>query len=261
MIVSDLDGTLFNSDQPGYEVSRELIKSIRLFRESGRIFTIATGRPQSSCTSVVNQLDLDVPYIACNGALITDRTGKRYYSHSFSLDNWLPFLEKVRELGAAVLITHLDKVYYLQMTEAVRRYENKEGIQCHPAGDWLIQGDNPVSKVLLIGNVSALKIEWENLNPSIKNFCRYVISEHNYMEVIGSEISKGAALKLLKKHLGIRDDEVVCIGNQMNDLELLEEAHIGVAVANAEAELKTMADYITAGEFDRGVLEVINKYR
>lgn len=261
MIVSDLDGTLVDSDQAGYTVSRELVESIRLFRESGKIFTIATGRPQASSISIINQLGLDVPYIACNGALITDREGTRFYTHSFKMDNWQPFLDKFQKSGATILINQEDKVYYLNMTEAVLRYEAKECIRCHPAGEWLRNEHKAVNKILLIGDVSRFKAEWENLASEIKSCCRYVISEYNYMEVIGAEVSKGTALKTLKKHLGIRDDEVVCIGNHMNDKELLQEAHIGVAVANAEDELKKTADYVTAGDFHWGVMEVINKYK
>lgn len=68
MIVSDLDGTLFNSDKKGYTVSKELIKEIKEFQESGNIFTIATGRPIETSLDVAKTVGINAPYIAYNGA-------------------------------------------------------------------------------------------------------------------------------------------------------------------------------------------------
>jgi hydroxymethylpyrimidine pyrophosphatase-like HAD family hydrolase len=60
-------------------------------------------------------------------------------------------------------------------------------------------------------------------------------------------------------HLNIKG-EVLTLGNHMNDLELLQVADIGVAVANATEELKKFADYVTKGEYEKGVMESIEKF-
>lgn len=80
------------------------------------------------------------------------------------------------------------------------------------------------------------------------------------MEIIKKDVSKGSALRKLKKHLGLKDEEVVAIGNHMNDKELIEEAFMGAAVANAVEGLKDIADFVTVGEYEEGVVEVIEKF-
>ena len=98
------------------------------------------------------------------------------------------------------------------------------------------------------------------MDESFKSQYRYIISEDDYFEIVKKDISKGNALKKLKKYLGLRDDEVVSIGNHMNDKELIEESFVGVAVANAVEGLKEVADFVTEGEYEKGVIEVINKF-
>lgn len=260
MVVSDLDGTLVDSDCPGYVLSKDLIEAVRLFREAGKLFTIATGRPESTSINVAKELELDIPYIAYNGAMILDSEGKRIYSAEFELNQWRGFLHNVRQIGATVLLYMNGGVYYLDYTERVKIYEHKERTKCIQAEDGVLDKNLKVNKILLIGNVQELKKYWDNVVGSLKSKCRYTISEHNYMEIIRQDVSKGAALRYLKKYLKLKDNEVVGIGNHMNDLELLEESHIGIAVSNAEEELKKAANYVTEGSFHEGVIEVIKKY-
>lgn len=117
-----------------------------------------------------------------------------------------------------------------------------------------------INKILIIGDVEKYEKYWNQLDENVKNKFRYVISEDDYFEIVKKGVSKGNALKRLKKYLGIRDEEVVTIGNHMNDKELLEEGFIGVAVANAVDGLKNVADSVTKGEYEEGVIEVIRRF-
>ena len=117
-----------------------------------------------------------------------------------------------------------------------------------------------VNKILVIGNVEEYKKAWISLDKSIQNNFRYVISEDDYFEIVKNNVSKGSALKILKKHLGIGNEQVISVGNHMNDKELIEEAHVGYAVANATEGLKNVADYITHAEYEKGVIEIIKKH-
>lgn len=260
MIVSDLDGTLFNSDKEGYTVSPRLIEEVNEFKKKGNIFTIATGRPEETSLSVVKKLGIDVPYIVYNGAKIIDREGNEIYSDAFLLKIWFPFLHKLQRMGASIIFYNSGQVYCFKYTKDVAQYEKKELTKYRAADDHLLNSKLLVNKILIIGDVKKYKECWDNLDESLKNEFRYVISEDNYFEIVKKDVSKGNALKQLKKHLGIKDEEVVTIGNQMNDKELIEEGFVGVAVANAVEGLKSVADFITKGEYEEGVIEVIKKF-
>ncbi len=120
--------------------------------------------------------------------------------------------------------------------------------------------DIRVNKVLVIGDVEKYEEMWNDLDISIKDKFRYVISEDDYFEIVQSNISKGSALKVLKNHLNIENLEIIAVGNHMNDKELLEVADVGFAVNNAVDGLKDIADYTTKEEYENGVIEIIKKF-
>ena len=261
MIVSDLDGTLFNSDEENYEISKELIKEVKEFQKKGKIFTIATGRPIETSLEVVKTLGINAPYIAYNGAKIVDCNGKEIYSEDFSLTIWLPFLEEFKKAGASVIFYHNGQVFCLNYNERISVYEKKEITKCIEADEDFLKDELQISKILIIGDVEKFKVIFENLHQSLKDEFRYVISEDDYFEIIKNNVSKGNALKRLKEHLSIEDDEVVTIGNHMNDKELIEEGYVGAAVFNAVDGLKNIADVVTHGEYEKGVIQLIRKYK
>lgn len=147
-----------------------------------------------------------------------------------------------------------------QRTLKILEYEKKEKTKCVEGKKELIDCELLINKILLIGDVSKMVDLWNTLGKNVREKFRYVISEDDSFEIVRNNVSKGNALKILKKYLKISDDEVVAIGNHMNDKELIEEAHFGYAVANAVDDLKDIADYVTEGEYEVGVMEVIEKY-
>lgn len=261
MIVSDLDGTLFNSDYEGYKVSKELISHVEEFKSKGNIFTIATGRPIETSIEVAKEVGINAPYIAYNGAKIADTKGKKIYSEEFLLTEILPFLREIEKFGASIIVYINGKVLCFKYTERIAVYEKKEITKCEEIDESLFDTDIKINKVLVIGDVKRYKEVWNNLNISIRNKFRYVISEDDYFEIVQSNISKGMALKILKEHLNIENMEVIAIGNHMNDKELIEMADIGFAVNNAVDGLKEIADYITKEEYENGVIEILKKFK
>lgn len=260
MIVSDLDGTLFNSDCEGYGISEELIYYIKEFKKKGNIFTIATGRPIETSIEVAKKVGINAPYITYNGAKIEDINGKKIYSERFLLKDILFFLRELEKLGASIILYVNNKILCFKYTQRISLYEKKEIAKCEEIDKYLLDTDIRVNKVLVIGDVDKYKEIWNNLDQSIKDKFRYVISEDDYFEIVQSNISKGTALKVLKDHLDIENLEVIAVGNHMNDKELIEVADVGFAVNNAVNELKDVADYITNEDYENGVIEIIKKF-
>lgn len=260
MIVSDLDGTLFNSDIHNYDISEELIREIKQFKEKGNIFTIATGRPVETSIEVAKSIGVNAPYITYNGAKIIDIYGNEIYSEDFQLDIWFPFLNKVEDIGATIIFYHNGEVFCLRKTDEVYNYEKKEKTKCVEITKEMLNSGLKVNKILIIGKVESYINMWNELNENIFSEFKYIISEDNYFEVVKSNVSKGSALKILKKYLNINDNQVISVGNHMNDKELIEEAHIGYAVANANEKLKSIADFVTSNEYEKGVIEIIKKH-
>ncbi|KLU59985.1 putative phosphatase YwpJ [Peptococcaceae bacterium CEB3] len=86
----------------------------------------------------------------------------------------------------------------------------------------------------------------------------FVRSEPYFLEILPPDTSKGAALRLLRKHLSIPSSRVVAVGDNPNDKEMLEAAGFGVAVGNAHRELKKVAGFCSVCHDQHAVAEVVN---
>ena len=258
LLVSDLDGTIFDSDTPGYTLSEKLIQRVREFVSQGNIFTIATGRPETTTLPIVRMLGVNAPFIAYNGAVIFSTDGQILYSETFDLKPWLPFIHKIHKTGGNAIVYDKGIPTCFYYTHHIKRYEAKEKTICYEANQNIKEGNAQVNKILLIGDVSAIKEQWHKMDFESKKGFSYLVSEKDYFEIVKAGITKGSALKILKKIINEKDIKIAAIGNHLNDMEMLKEADIGAAVGNAEEDLKLAADIVTAGHFHEGVIELID---
>ncbi len=85
-------------------------------------------------------------------------------------------------------------------------------------------------------------------------------SDPFFVELLPRYVDKGVAVEKLIKHLEIPREKVICIGDSYNDLPMLRFAGMGVAMGNAQQEVKEMADYVTASNDEDGIVNVIDKF-
>jgi Cof subfamily protein (haloacid dehalogenase superfamily) len=88
----------------------------------------------------------------------------------------------------------------------------------------------------------------------------YFKSHSNLLEIVPTNVSKGNTLKVLIEQLGIKQNEVIAIGDDENDISMIKFAGLGVAMGNAKDSVKNISDYITTTNEKNGVGKVINKY-
>ncbi|MGB9844452.1 phosphoglycolate phosphatase [Methanothermobacter tenebrarum] len=74
------------------------------------------------------------------------------------------------------------------------------------------------------------------------------------------QVNKGSSLKIVAKDMGLKTDDIMAIGDSENDIDFLKVAGLKVAVANADPQLKEMADYVTTKEYGDGVAEALEKF-
>jgi hypothetical protein len=254
LIVSDLDGTLLSPDHRLTDTVRE---AVRRFVHSGGLFTIATGRFAPSVQPIVEALSIDIPYILCNGAVIADRR-RIWAASSLPVEELAPFLAEADRQGVAVLLFQETGANAFRRTRDVELFEQKEGITCrlvNPAEEWR---GGPVQKALLIGDMERIRTIWETYRPGFRRTYTTIQSEDDYFEIIPDNQSKGAALTTLMKLLRVEPQEVMALGNQLNDLDMLCRAGIGVAVANSHPELISRADFVCCRSYGDGVVEAMD---
>ena len=257
LIVCDIDGTLVNSEK---QVSGENREAIREYRERGGMFSLATGRIEKSVNRFCRELNLDVPMILYNGARIVHPvTGEVILDRLLSR-------EDVERTEALLETIPLEPIFFIRgegyvrrVTPAIETYQKGDGFLCRVLGPEEKPAELPVTKILMIGHESHFGPFREGFARDPRCTAALVQSEVNFLEVLPEGTNKGNALKVLAAHLGLKLDQTAAFGDNPNDLEMIETAGLGVAMANGHESLKALADRIAPSHNDHGVAVVIRE--
>lgn len=125
--------------------------------------------------------------------------------------------------------------------------------------DWLIEGNGP-NKILCIGKedkIEVLEMKLLKLYGDILNIHR---SKPNYLEIVDKNISKASAINYLQSQFSILTSQIIAIGDNFNDIDMIKYAGLGVAMGNAPEKVKKYADEVTKSNDDDGIAHIINKY-
>lgn len=162
--------------------------------------------------------------------------------------------------GLTVLVFRDKQIDAVRRTDAVDRFEIKEDIQCQIAGSPDLLPKKKIHKMLLIGDMKLILRLWSFYASRIQQQYAAFQSEPDFLEIIPPNQSKGKAMLELMSQLNVSMKEVMAIGNQLNDLDMIKMAGVGVAVANSPDELKIHADYVCKKSYGDGVVEAIQKF-
>lgn len=254
LIVSDLDGTLLS---PDHRLRDDVLGAIRSFQLQGGYFTIATGRPLLTARRTIERLGIELPVILCNGAVIAVK-GEPVESHGIDAGGLAGLLRDAAEAGVNVLQFRSDSIEVFRRTSAIEQFEHKEEIACRVVPlEKEVWAQGTLEKVILLGDIKTSLGVWERWRSRLGEMVAALQSESDYLELVSIRAGKGAALRKVAGMLGVKRHETMAIGNQMNDLSMLQEAGIGVAVANSAESLKQAADYICRASYGEGVAEAI----
>ncbi|HEX7056700.1 MAG TPA: Cof-type HAD-IIB family hydrolase [Bacilli bacterium] len=258
MIVTDIDGTLVDTQQM---ISAENKTKIYSFQQQGGIVTLATGRMEDATRRFVQDLNIRHPVILYNGGKIVDFTTGQCLFEAVLAEDVIRALIRLLEANPHNMIFYSEKKLWVkEITPTLQDYMKKDQVQCSvwKTPEFLLQ--SKVNKILIIRedrNFSAVRQALEQLTG---RSCELVQSEPTYLEVLPQGVSKGRALQMLVDHLGIDIREVIAIGDNLNDLDMILKAGLGVAVSNAHPKLKEHAQYIASSHLDHAVADVIEKY-
>jgi len=274
----DLDGTLLNSH--GEVTPRNRI-AIDKARQLGVRIAIVTGRRFRDARPIALDLGLDVPIIAHNGALTKHaRTLQTVAVRPLSMESARRALRVGREYGADPLISddheglgvlvydHLsgDNAALLQYITWARRVHGEEGGAVREVDSLEEYLDHEPIHVAYSGGCVAMNhlqaTLRRELGSSVKIFCTtYPRKDFALLDIVNSQASKGIGVAAVAAEFGMGREEVMAIGDNFNDFEMLQFAGTGVVMANAERELQEIPNFhTTASNDDDGVAISIEKF-
>ncbi|NDL62123.1 Cof-type HAD-IIB family hydrolase [Acerihabitans arboris] len=261
LVIFDLDGTILT---PEKKLTPRFKRAVKHAVRLGVVIALASGRSLDSVLDVLRQLPLgDTPgyAIACNGALVWSRRPGRYVAKEcLEICDALALSELGRRLGYACYMlenNHLltdfpiapDAGGYLFSRLAVARLPD----------DWWVTPRRP-PKMMFIEQKEKIDALPALIPPDIAGRYHFVRSEPNYYEVMKKGVHKGSACRTLAAYLGIPMAQVIAVGDEQNDKEMLLFAGVGVAMGNAAREIKSLADWVTDSNENEGAAKVLEHF-
>lgn len=253
LIVSDIDGTLVSDGS--HEIDPELLEVISALRERGVQFAAASGRHWDSIERLFDPIKKKIFYLSDNGSYI-GCFGRSLFTELLRKEDLTELILDVRKRpDLDLVLTDEDRSY----TES----NNQEFL------DWLINGYRfgirQVEDLLTVeGVIKAAIYKKDQIREATVAFTekykdRFHMAQAGemWLDFMAPGVCKGTAVQTIQEALGIRPEETMAFGDQMNDVEMLGRAYYSFAVANARPEVKKAARFMTDSNNQGGVLKIL----
>jgi Cof subfamily protein (haloacid dehalogenase superfamily) len=248
-VAMDLDRTILPRS---LELTDRLVAAVAAVRATGVRPIIATGRMFRSARPFALRLDLDTPLICYQGALIADARSGEWLVHT---PMPVPLAREV--LGALdgqhVNVYVHDELYVEELNSDALEYARHSKLEPRvvgPLDDWLTE---PTTKIVVVGEPARLDVLETQLHDRFGQRLFIAKSLPHFLEVAEPEVSKGSGLRWVCRKLGIDPARVISFGDGANDIELLQEAGLGVAVEDADPALLPHAAFTVPSVEEDGV--------
>jgi Cof subfamily protein (haloacid dehalogenase superfamily) len=262
LIMTDLDGTLLNSD---HRISPLTDRALRQAIEQGVLFTVATGKTFPSTMEWIRQYEIHIPVICGNGTLVHQPDGSILYEDPIPREYAIEAIRLARTMG-------LVPVVYAGPRLLTTVWDENVGVLvAHHEPDPLVI---PNLEAALEKDYMPHKLILMNANdPDAVAQFQYVLEQtfegraqvlrsglDSVVELLPQGVTKGTALAFILNYLDISAGQTMCFGDNCNDLDMIQRAGIGVAMGHAPEDVRTGADYVTGTNDEDGVGWAIRRF-
>lgn len=261
-LVMDIDGTLANTEKNITSATKDAIRNIL---EQGHKVVLASGRPAFGMRRYADELELKRYggyLLSHNGARVLDYcTGKVIFQKALPLELLPDLYAFARENGCG-LATHSENTVISAFApdKYVALEARINGMPVEEAENFPDYVDFDIYKCFMTADsekAAALEKELQKICGFRASVYR---SEAFFLEIVPRDVDKGDSLARLMGAVGIRRENVVCCGDGFNDISMIRYAGVGVAMGNAQPPVKEAADYVTAGNDEDGLVQVIRQF-
>lgn len=263
LIAIDIDGTLLNSER---KVTPEVKAALKAAEAEGVKIVLCTGRPLTGVQDLLDELELyaDNDYvITYNGSLVQNTKSKKIISQfGLSYEDYIEIEMAARQAGVHLHVETEDTMY--TANRDISPYTIYEAFLVNMPLKYRtpeeMTSELSIIKMMMIDEPVILDAAIPTLPESLLEKFNVVKSAPFFLEVLNKAAHKGAAVEKLANHLGIRQEEVMAIGDNENDLTMIQYAGLGIAMENATENIKNHASAITASNDNHGVAEAIYEH-
>ena len=267
LLVLDIDGTIAGESNQITEAVKQAIKAVQA---KGVKVAIATGRMYCSALRFHQDINSDLPLMVYQGALIKDPATEKVLQHlPVSKDMALRLLDYFEQPELRSLLSvHFyinDQLYVREITPETEIYAGRSNIQPIAVGDLrtVLDTHNEPTKVLALSDdIDVIERLLGSLRQQYTPAELYLTtSVATFFEATNPWVNKGAAVRYLAEEiLGLAASNVMAVGDNFNDVEMLEYAGIGVAMGGGPAEVQAIAHWVAPSVEEDGVVAAIEKF-
>lgn len=285
LVVVDLDGTILNSYG---EISETTKESVKKCLEKGAKIVIASGRPIDSIKTIANELEIEEYFIAGNGALIYDlKKDEIIYENYMKKEKVLEIIKICEDNSISynvytdktILTTNLkfNVLYYYK--ENLKKEENKKTnvsivenmynyvknlneekfLKITICDESATIFNSIVRTLKEINDVEILEVSHMS-RKIIKQGTEEIPIEYYYTEISAKNVDKWDAVEYLARKLNIENEEIIAIGDNINDKKMIENAGLGVAMKGSAPDVINVANIVTDSNDNDGVAKILEKY-
>jgi hypothetical protein len=204
---------------------------------------------------------LEDPVVCYQGAVVAEPLSGRWLRHEpIPLELARETIAALNEEGFGLNCYVGDELYVAEVTPGARRYADFQELELHPVGDLLEWLSEPPTKLVVIDDPQVLDGLKQRMVARFDGRLYISKSLPYFLEFASPEVTKASGLDFLSEHLGFARARTVAFGDGENDIELVEWAGYGVAVANAHDRVKEVADLVCPGVDEEGVAQVLEAF-
>jgi Cof subfamily protein (haloacid dehalogenase superfamily) len=222
---------------------------------------IATGRMFRSVRPYLEAAGIDDPVICYQGAVVADPATGRFLRHEpIPVELARETIAVLQADGFHVNCYVNDELYVARMTPEAARYATFQHLRVHEVGDLAEWLSEPPTKLVSIDDPEKLDVLEGRMKERFAGRLYISKSLPFFLEFASTEVTKGSGLDFVAEHVGFTPERTVAFGDGENDVELLEWAGYGVAMANADERLRELADLVCPSAEEEGVAQVLEAY-
>lgn len=262
LVVLDMDGTLLNSQK---EITERVRKAINAAKAIGVKVVLASGRPINGMLPTLEALGLTTvdDYVLTYNASLTLNVASKEVIRSEFLTG-----QDARDLYHLALKLGVNTHAYSSklglITPKISKYTEHEAfinkIEINICDFTTLEPSEEMLKIMMIDEAEILTAAINRLPDSLQEKYSMAQSAPFFYEFMSKKSGKANGVAALATYLGLTHEQVICVGDAGNDLEMIQYAGLGIAMANATDDVKAVADYITLSNDQDGVAHVFEKF-
>ena len=285
LVAIDLDGTMLNSYGMVTENTKQVIKNTI---NKGTEVIIASGRPIDSIKTIAKEIGSENYFIAGNGALIYDIKKDEIIYEKFMNKQKVLEIIKICEENSIAYNIYTEKtiiakglkynvLYYYKenlkkeeskktnitivedVYEYIKNLENEKFLKITVCDETKSVFNSIIRKLRTVEDIDVLDVLHMS-RKMIKQGTEDVPIEYYYTEISLKDVDKWKAIEYLANKMNISKDEIIAIGDNINDKEMIENAKVGIAMGQSTPVITEIADFVTLNNNEDGVAKALEKY-